>query len=149
MSVCRAMWRKVPCEHAEALCLGHSPPRSDGSMPILFGYSSSGGVSASAYLELGSAWKWAGANQVLHARAGEVSAKMQVRQHSICADFFSPIAVMHPYECISGNKSRACSLAWIAKRPSFNLRIIVIIAIIVLIVLSVSRLIAIIGNYSQ
>ena len=50
MSVCRATWRKVPCENAEAPCLGHSPPRSDGSMPILFGSSSSGGVSASACL---------------------------------------------------------------------------------------------------
>ena len=50
LSVCRATWRKVPCEHAEAPYLGHSPPSSDGSMPILFGSSSSGGVSASACL---------------------------------------------------------------------------------------------------
>ena len=91
-------------------------------------------------------WNWAGANQVLHTLAREVSAKMEVHLHSICADILSPIAVMHAYECISGNKFRACRLAWIAKRPSFNLKIIVIIAIIVLIVLSISRLIAIIGN---
>ena len=37
-------------QHAEAPCLGHSPPRSDGSMPILAGSSSSGGVSAGACL---------------------------------------------------------------------------------------------------
>ena len=88
-------------------------------------------------------------NQVLHARVGDVSGKMEVCQHSICADFLSPIAVIHAYECISGNKSRACSLTWIAKRPSFNLKLIVIIAIIVLIVLSITRLIAIIGNNLQ
>jgi hypothetical protein len=50
---------------------------------------------------------------------------MEVRQHSIIgADFLSPIAVMHPYECISGNKSRACSLAWILERQRFNQKLL-------------------------
>ena len=76
---------------------------------------------------------------------------MEVRQHSIGADFLCQIAVMHPYECISGNKSRACSLAWMMDPGKAEVQptIIVIIVIIVLIVLSVSRLIAIIGNNSQ
>ena len=77
---------------------------------------------------------------------------MEVRQHSICADFLSPIAVMHPYECISGNKSRACTAmqpGMYCGKAEFQPEIIVIIAIIVLIVLSISRLIAIIGNNRQ
>ena len=82
---------------------------------------------------------------MLHALAGEVSAKMEVHLPSICADFLSPIAVMHAYECISGNKSRECSLAWIAKRQLLNIKIIAIIAITVLIHLSITRLIAILA----
>ena len=42
LSVCRATWRTVPCEHAEAPCLGHSPPCCDGSMRILVGSSAEG-----------------------------------------------------------------------------------------------------------
>ena len=71
---------------------------------------------------------------------------MEVRQHSICADCFSPIAVMHPYECISGNKSRACGPGMDSEKAVVQPNIIVIIAIIVIIVLLISRLIAIIDN---
>ncbi len=63
-SVCRATWRKVPCEHAKAPCLGPSPPGSEGPTPILVSSSSSAAVEASACLVWGSAsdllWNWAG-----------------------------------------------------------------------------------------
>jgi hypothetical protein len=51
-SVCRATWRKVPCEHAKAPCLGHwhSPPGSEGPTPILVYSSSCAAVGAGACL---------------------------------------------------------------------------------------------------
>ncbi len=75
-SVCPATWRKVPCKHTKAPCLGHSPPGSEGPKPILINSSSSVAVGAGACLVLGSAsyrlwklqWNWEGANQVLHTR---------------------------------------------------------------------------------
>ena len=76
-----SMWSRqwVPCDPANAPCLRHIPTRSDGPTPILVGSSSSGGVWDGACLVWGSGidrmWNWAGANQVLHARAGEVPAK--------------------------------------------------------------------------
>ena len=52
---------------------------------------------------------------------------MEVRLQSTCADFFSPIAVMHAYEFVSGKKSSACSRTWIAQRLACNQNIIAII----------------------
>jgi hypothetical protein len=73
-SVCSATWSKVPCAHAKAPCLGHSPPGSEEPTPILVSSSSCAAVGAGACLEWGSAsdrlWNWAGANQVLRARVG-------------------------------------------------------------------------------
>ena len=71
---------------------------------------------------------------------------MEVRQHSLCADFFSPIAVMHLYECISGQSMQP---GMDSEKAVVQPNIIVIIAIIVIFVLSISRLIAIIGNNRQ
>jgi hypothetical protein len=48
-SVCRATWRKVPCEHAKAPCWGHFA-RSDRPLLILVGSSSSSAVGAVACL---------------------------------------------------------------------------------------------------
>jgi hypothetical protein len=49
-SVCRATWREVPCAHAKAPCLGHSPPGSEGPTPILVSSSSCAAVGAGACL---------------------------------------------------------------------------------------------------
>ncbi len=68
---------------------------------------------------------------------------MEARLYCICAFFVWEIAVMQAYECISGNKSGACSRTWIAKRPECILIIIAIIAIIEIILLSTIHLIAI------
>jgi hypothetical protein len=80
---------------------------------------------------------------VLHARAGEVSANMEAPILHLCIFFVCEIAVMHAYECVSGNKSGACSRTWIAKMPACILIIIAIIAIIAIILLSIIQLIAI------
>ncbi len=107
----------------------------------LVGSSSSGAGWTGASLVWGSVidqlWDWAGAKQVLHGRAGDVSAKMEARLYCICAYFLCAIAVMHAYECVSGNKSGACSRTWIAKRPACILIIIAIIGIIEIILLSI------------
>ena len=63
---------------------------------------------------------------------GRCQPKWKCAKNSICADVFSPIAVMHLYECISGNKSRACSLAWIAKRQSCNLKLLSLLQLLYL-----------------
>ncbi len=84
-------------------------------------------------------WNWVGANQVLHARSGEVSAKMKAHLHCINASvhiFLCSVAVMLAYECVSGNKTGACSRTWITKRPACILIIIAIIVIIEIFLLS-------------
>jgi hypothetical protein len=134
------MKKRVPCDPTKAPCWRHTQAQalthSDGPTPILVGSSSSGGVWAGACLVWGSGidrlWNWAGANLVLHARAGEVSAKMEARLRCICAYCFSAIEVMHAYECAWGNKC-ACSRTWITKRQACNLIIITILDIIIII----------------
>jgi hypothetical protein len=56
--------------------------------------------------------------------------------------FLCTIAVMHAYECVSGNKSGACRRTWIPKRLASILIIIAIIVIIEVILLSIIHLIA-------
>ncbi len=96
-SVCRATWRKVPCVHAKAPCLGHSPPGSEGPRPILVSSSSCAAVGAGACLVWGSAsdrlWNWAGANQTLCALAGRCGPKWKCTTLHLC--WF--------YECYSLN----------------------------------------------
>jgi hypothetical protein len=57
--------------------------------------------------------------------------------------FVCAIAAMHAYECVSGNKSGACSRTWIAERPACILIIVAIIVIIEIITSSIIQLIAI------
>jgi hypothetical protein len=63
---------------------------------MLVGYASSAVVGTGACLVSGSVgvllWNWAAANLRLHARVGEVSAKLEARLYCICADFMGAIA---------------------------------------------------------
>ena len=98
---CAATWRKAPCELAKAPCLRHSAPRSNRPMPMLVGSAGSAVVGAGGCLVSGSVGillgNWAAVNRSLHARVGEVSAKLESLLYCICEDFMSAIAKIYTY----------------------------------------------------
>ncbi len=85
-------WRKVPCEHAVAPCLGHCPLHTDGPVPILIGSSSSAVVS----IDAGRVWGPAAAQSWFRVDSKRtcqtVSEKMEVDARSIFHILFSALA---------------------------------------------------------